>query len=196
MPETRPHPEDADSRDGAVDRGSPSGQRHNLVADFVTIWLDLLWPQRYQRDLPPDHRRSDASSDFAAIFGKPAIDRFSRGGAQPATVRLRRQLEPFRVDVHHERDTVRVAPVGELDLAAAPQLEERLNELVEAGFCRVVLDLSQLQFIDSAGIRLLLAHKKLAGDSGREFLVIPGPPSIQRILKSSGVLHRRRLRRP
>ena len=36
---------------------------------------------------------------------------------------LKQHVAPFHVDVHPERDVVRVVPVGELDLATARQLE-------------------------------------------------------------------------
>ena len=63
---------------------------------------------------------------------------------------------PFRVDVHPERDSVRVVPVGELDTATADELQTKLCELREAGFDRVVLDLRELEFLDSTGLRLLV----------------------------------------
>ncbi len=55
---------------------------------------------------------------------------------------------PFQVDVHPERDRVRVVPVGELDVATTAQLEAEPHELREAGFARIVLDLSQLESSD------------------------------------------------
>lgn len=49
--------------------------------------------------------------------------------------------EPFSVEVHPHRDTVRVAPTGELDLATVPALRGQLLELTESGFRSIVLDL-------------------------------------------------------
>ncbi len=95
---------------------------------------------------------------------------------------------PFRVEVHDGEDPVRVAPVGELDLATGGELEARLSELLEAGVRDVVLDLRELRFIDSAGIRLILVADKAARAEGRGFAVISGPPVVQRVLEISGLI--------
>jgi anti-sigma B factor antagonist len=62
----------------------------------------------------------------------------------------------FTVEVRPERDRVVVVPQGELDLATIEPLRSELDGLVERGFAQVVLDLRELEFIDSSGLRLLL----------------------------------------
>ena len=42
--------------------------------------------------------------------------------------------EPFRVEVYPERDSVRVVPVGEVDIATVGEIDARLRELSQAGF--------------------------------------------------------------
>jgi len=99
-------------------------------------------------------------------------------------------VAPFRCDVIPERDRVRVAPAGELDLATAPQFARTIEELLASGFDHVVVDLTSLDFIDSSGIHLLLSLQDSA-DAGRVRLRLrPGPPSVQRRLELTGVLNR------
>lgn len=106
-----------------------------------------------------------------------------------------RQLAPLRVDVRRERDVVRVVPIGELDLATTSELERQLHELRDAGFRRIVLDLRQLEFMDSTGIRLIVSEDRYARrNGGYEFTLISGPPAIQRVLALCGVLEGRSLR--
>jgi anti-anti-sigma factor len=69
----------------------------------------------------------------------------------------RSELEPFRCEVAPHRDEVLVRPVGELDLATVPMVDEQLSELSSAGFTRLVLDLRSVRFLDSTGLRMLLA---------------------------------------
>jgi anti-sigma B factor antagonist len=60
---------------------------------------------------------------------------------------------------------VRLALIGELDIAVADVVEERLRGH-RAGEGLVRLDLSQLEFIDSSGVRAIvlgLKHSRLAG---------------------------------
>jgi len=93
----------------------------------------------------------------------------------------------FRVDVHPERAVVRVAPAGELDLSTAAELEAELAQLRDSGFERVVLDLRKLTFMDSAGVKLLLAEDRSARAVGHDFSLISGPPPIQRVLEITGL---------
>jgi anti-sigma B factor antagonist len=95
---------------------------------------------------------------------------------------------PFRVDVHPEREAVRVVPVGELDLATSPLLERELHELRGSGFAHVVLDMRQLTFIDSSGIRVVVAEHRFAERSDRRFSLISGPRAVQRVLELCGML--------
>ncbi len=95
---------------------------------------------------------------------------------------------PFGVEVHPERDIVRVVPSGELDLATVPVLEGTLHELRDSGFDHVVLDMRELTFIDSSGIRVVLAEHRHADTSDRRFTLIGVPPVIHRALEVCGLL--------
>lgn len=94
----------------------------------------------------------------------------------------------FRIEVHPEREVIRVAPVGELDVATAPTLEEQLQELRGSGFDHLVVDLRRVEFLDSTGIRVLVEENGLAGANDREFSVISGPPAVHRTLELCGLL--------
>jgi len=101
---------------------------------------------------------------------------------------LDQHAAPFRVDVHPERDVVRVAPVGELDLATAGLLERELHELRASGFDHVVLDMHELRFIDSSGIRVILCERRFADANDRQFSLVGVPPVIHRALEVCGLL--------
>ena len=55
----------------------------------------------------------------------------------------------LRCEVVPQRDVVRVHPIGSLDLATVPVLEQQLQALREAGFRRLIVDLGGLWFMDS-----------------------------------------------
>jgi len=101
---------------------------------------------------------------------------------------LSQQFAPFRVDVHPEREVVRVVPVGELDVATAPELEAQLHELRSSGFERVALDLRELNFVDSTGIRVIVTEHQFATANDREFSLIGGRPAVRRALELCGLL--------
>ena len=63
-------------------------------------------------------------------------------------------------------------PCGRLDSSSSPELERVVTEQLEAGMQRVVFDLSALDYISSAGLRVvLLAGKKLRASKGKLVLV-------------------------
>ena len=94
--------------------------------------------------------------------------------------------EPFSCEPQPERDVCRVLTRGSLDVAAAPVLDAQLRELRDAGFRRLVVDLSGLAFMDSSGLRLLLGWSDEAGRDGFELAVVPGPPAVQRVFELTG----------
>ncbi|MEA2280849.1 MAG: hypothetical protein QOK21_1456 [Solirubrobacteraceae bacterium] len=65
---------------------------------------------------------------------------------------------PFDVAIRRDRDRMIVVPEGELDLASVDRLGASIHDLVEAGYEAIVLDLRRLTFMDSTGLRLILAE--------------------------------------
>ena len=62
-----------------------------------------------------------------------------------------------------------VAVEGRLDTTTAPKLEEELRSSV-AGVSRLVFDLAKLEYVSSAGLRVLLAMQKLMNRQGAMLL--------------------------
>ncbi|HST56958.1 MAG TPA: STAS domain-containing protein [Solirubrobacteraceae bacterium] len=84
--------------------------------------------------------------------------------------------------------TVRVTLEGELDLASARLMEERLSTIEETRPARLVVDLGRLAFIDSTGLRLLLQADGRARERGGEFVLRPGDANVQRVFEVTGAL--------
>jgi anti-sigma B factor antagonist len=82
---------------------------------------------------------------------------------------------------------VLVAVRGELDLSTSPQLEETLRREIDAGN-RVVVDLSELEFIDSTGLNTLVTALRASSANGAELVVSPSlPAQVQRVLEVTGL---------
>jgi anti-sigma B factor antagonist len=72
---------------------------------------------------------------------------------------------------------------GELDIATAPKLEEEVRRLEEEGRGLIVLDLRGLEFMDSSGLRALLAADTRARERGARVVLVRGDERIQRVLR-------------
>ena len=92
--------------------------------------------------------------------------------------------EPFSIAVTPDRDRVFIAPVGEIDLATCPLLRSRMTELQNDGFSHLVLDLREVTFLDSSGLKLILEQ---VNNPNIEFGVVPGPASVQRMFDVLGI---------
>jgi anti-sigma B factor antagonist len=96
--------------------------------------------------------------------------------------------KPFRCTVEPRRDVVRVALEGELDIASVGEVKAQLRQLHDAGFGHFVLDLRELTFIDSTGLRLILSENTAAREKGGCLELVAGPPEVQRVFELTAVL--------
>jgi anti-sigma B factor antagonist len=77
-----------------------------------------------------------------------------------------------------------VAPSGELDLSGAAVLEDELDRLAaEPELSTVVLDLRQLEFMDSSGLRLVVLADMRARETGRRFVLVRGSETVHRVFE-------------
>jgi anti-anti-sigma factor len=94
-------------------------------------------------------------------------------------------IEPLSI-----RDTVdagrhTLALSGELDLGSANELEQAVREVCASG-AELVLDLREVTFMDSTGLRVLIVAGALCEENGHELRIVPGE-DIQRILEMTGL---------
>jgi anti-sigma B factor antagonist len=96
--------------------------------------------------------------------------------------------EAFTVRTERRSDAWVVVPTGELDLATAPAVEAALGRAFQAaGAGSVVLDLRELEFIDSSGLRTLLTARRQAEEAGASFSLVAGHRGLERTLEIAGV---------
>ena len=108
----------------------------------------------------------------------------------PVSSRPYQGRAPFVCPVIPERERVRIAPAGDLDLATSPELRSTIDELLGSGFDDVVVDLANVTFLDSSGLQVLLAAHEAAELGGYRFRLRAGPPAVQRIFELTGTLDR------
>jgi anti-anti-sigma factor len=86
-----------------------------------------------------------------------------------------------------EPGTLTIELDGELDIATAPAFEQLLTELERDRWPTIVVDLRHLNFIDSSGIRTLLAaHRRIGGLGGR-MVLRDASRTVRRTLAAIGV---------
>lgn len=93
----------------------------------------------------------------------------------------------LRVEVQAREDLILLMVSGELDLASSPVLAEELARADEMDARTVVVDLRDLDFMDSTGLHIVLKAHQRAQELGRRFVLVRGNRQIERLLSLTGV---------
>ena len=72
-------------------------------------------------------------------------------------------------------------------MVAAPALRKQLNDIVEGGENRIVVDLSATEFIDSSGLGALIAALKIARKAGGDLRIVAPTRQVSTVLELSNL---------
>ena len=77
--------------------------------------------------------------------------------------------------------------IGDIDGKTAPLVQEQISPLIQAG-CKIVLDMTQVDYMSSAGLRLMLTiHRQVSGSKGQ--VILTGiSEEIQENMSATGFL--------
>src|SRR5215212_11482598 len=78
-----------------------------------------------------------------------------------------------------------VRALGELDIATADALDEELRRVWYCDASPMILDLGKVDFIDSMGLRTLLAVAKHSRENGDRLRIRPPPAAVRRVIEVS-----------
>ena len=85
----------------------------------------------------------------------------------------------------HDRGMI-VRIEGRLDAASTPQLERALEPLLKEGVTRLLLDFTQVEYLSSAGMRLLLSVTKRLKVKGGLLLLFSLGDEVKEIIRMAG----------
>jgi anti-sigma B factor antagonist len=93
------------------------------------------------------------------------------------------------VDTEERGSVYCIALRGELDVSTAPRFNAALAD-PRVRRCRaLVIDLSELTFMDSTGLSAVLVGEMHARTSGQRFTIVQGPRHVQELFRLTGVDH-------
>ena len=76
---------------------------------------------------------------------------------------------------------------GRVDSATAPNLEQALQNLLDAGRSHLTLDLEAVEYMSSAGLRVLVAMQKAAKKSGGRLALACQSLRVKEVLDLAGL---------
>lgn len=85
-----------------------------------------------------------------------------------------------------ENQTRIVVIAGNVDALTAGDVTQYLSGLITAGTKQIILDLSQVDFLSSAGLRAILTALKESRQQGGDLVLSGAQPGVQKVLEVSG----------
>jgi anti-anti-sigma factor len=96
---------------------------------------------------------------------------------------------PFAIEIEQRAGRTILNLTGELDLATVGELEDALTQRLEAGE-DLVIDLRSLQFMDSSGVRALVAGHAAAQNGHGSLVIVRAKrdSEVDRVIDVSGIV--------
>jgi anti-sigma B factor antagonist len=92
----------------------------------------------------------------------------------------------MKTEVKHNKDITIVAVNGSVDALTAPDLARAIVDQIAEGHVYIVIDLTGVEFMSSAGLQTLLSAVKETRSHGGDLRAISTDPEIDKVLKISG----------
>lgn len=96
-------------------------------------------------------------------------------------------MRSFELELRAEGPATIASVAGTVDAVTAPRLAEALQAEVAAGRHRLVVDLSAVEYVSSAGLRALLAAVKAARAAGGDVVVAAARPAVFEVFELAGL---------
>ena len=93
----------------------------------------------------------------------------------------------MRVEQDEKGETLRIFLQGELDVSTSPDLLAQLHASHAQGATEITLDLSELDFIDSTGLSVLVSMQKRALSDKTKFVLTSPTPNFLRLVEVTGL---------
>jgi anti-anti-sigma factor len=90
-------------------------------------------------------------------------------------------------EVSSDRRSVYLRLDGEVDLGSAGQVEDALSPALDSRCTRLVVDLADVSFMDSSGLRILVVARNALDDRGAEMVIANINDQLRRLFEISGL---------
>lgn len=94
----------------------------------------------------------------------------------------------FRITASEQGSTSTIELEGEWDLAQQAATTDAIAHALDRRPACLLLDLSQLSFIDSCGVHVLVNARNRCSEQGASLVIIPGPRAVQRVFEICGLI--------
>ena len=89
---------------------------------------------------------------------------------------------PLEIEIHAEpHEGKRISLAGSLDTDTASQLQDKIDHEIDSTVHMVIIDMKRLQFLSSAGLRVIFKTKKLMDSHHGKFMLLNLQPQVRKV---------------
>jgi len=89
---------------------------------------------------------------------------------------------PLTIEIHAEpHEGKRISLAGSLDTDTAAQLQDKIDHEIDSTVHMVIMDLKRLEFLSSAGLRVIFKTKKYMDSHERKFMLLNLQPQVRKV---------------
>ncbi|UCB54529.1 MAG: STAS domain-containing protein [Thiotrichales bacterium] len=89
---------------------------------------------------------------------------------------------PLEIEIHAEpHEGKRISLAGSLDTDTAPQLQDKIDQEIDSTVHMIIMDLHRLQFLSSAGLRVIFKTKKFMDEHHGKFMLLNLQPQVRKV---------------
>jgi anti-sigma B factor antagonist len=89
----------------------------------------------------------------------------------------------FGIEVRQEDGCAIVAVRGEVDTVSAPRVQKAISAVVKEGHLCIVVDLNDVDFLDSSGLGVLVAARRSIREQGGDLRVVCAVPRLLQVFR-------------
>lgn len=93
----------------------------------------------------------------------------------------------LKIKFKSQDDTVKIKPIGEVDIYTSPELKSKIFELIEKEKTSIVIDGEDLEYIDSTGLGVLMSIYKKMNEKNLNFEIMNLKPNIYKLFDITGL---------
>ena len=92
-------------------------------------------------------------------------------------------VQPFGVACRNEGEWTVLDVRGDLDVYSSPTLRHQILDRIQRGDCRIIIDLEHVEFLDSAGVAVMINGLRLARNSDGTLVLVQPGDQVRRMLE-------------
>ena len=100
----------------------------------------------------------------------------------------------FNIKIEENNNIPTIHLKGELDIHSSQSLDQTIQELVSKQVNKIILNMQDIQYMDSTGLGTIAKNAKKLSESNGEMIIAGSQPRIKQVFEFSGLLNKENIK--